>query len=95
MMLMHCSQAGETNWAFTNKSNVQLIKKPRIAGLFFGLLKMTAHQRSSQKFVYDDDTINVSMTFGISEYSSSDLSIDELIRRADVALYEGKEKGKD
>ena len=56
--------------------------------------KLRAHI-STQKFVYDDNTINVSMTFGISEYSSADLSIDELIRRADVALYEGKENGKD
>ena len=48
-----------------------------------------------QKFVYDNDTINVSMTFGVAEYSSAELSIDELIRRADVALYDGKERGKD
>ena len=56
--------------------------------------KLRAHI-SGQKFIYENDTINVSMTFGISEYSSPDLSIDELIRRADVALYDGKEKGKD
>ena len=56
--------------------------------------KLRAHI-SAQKFVYDDETINVSMTFGIAEYSSAELSIDELIRRADVALYEGKENGKD
>lgn len=49
---------------------------------------------STQTFVYDGDTIDVSMTFGISEYSSPDLSIDELIRRADVALYDGKKNGK-
>ena len=38
--------------------------------------KLRAHI-SNQKFVYDNETINVSMTFGISEYSSTELSIDE------------------
>lgn len=56
--------------------------------------KLRAHI-SAQTFVYENESINVSMTFGIAEYASVELSIDELIRRADVALYEGKEDGKD
>jgi diguanylate cyclase (GGDEF)-like protein len=49
---------------------------------------------SDQKYIYRDETIHVSMTFGISEYSSPDLSVDELIRHADIALYDGKNSGK-
>lgn len=49
---------------------------------------------NDQNFIYQDNTIHVSMTFGISEYSSTDLTINELISHADIALYDGKKNGK-
>ncbi len=41
----------------------------------------------------EDDIISVSLTFGIA---TSDIScdFDEIIRKADLALYQGKEQGR-
>lgn len=44
---------------------------------------------------YEDKTIHLTMTFGISCSRVSDDSIDDAIRRADTLLYEGKQSGRD
>lgn len=47
----------------------------------------------NQPFVYEGATFNLTMTFGIS-MSSENLSMKELIKMADRALYEGKQLGR-
>ena len=44
-------------------------------------------------FEYKDDKINITMTFGIAE-SGSESSVDDIIMKADNALYEGKRRGR-
>ena len=44
-------------------------------------------------FRYKDNEIKITLTFGVSTYNSH-LSLDEIIKQADDALYKGKEKGK-
>lgn len=43
---------------------------------------------------YDGDSISVSMTFGVAQYTPGDKNLDSVIRRADEALYEGKDDGR-
>lgn len=45
------------------------------------------------KFIYNDNIIPISITFGVSEYSN-DKSVDGCIKEADTALYRGKSKGR-
>jgi len=45
-------------------------------------------------FIYMDRDLNVTMTFGIAQLESSDENIDIIIKRADIALYKGKEQGR-
>ena len=47
-----------------------------------------------KKFMYKEKSLPLTMTFGISTYDEG-LEVDELIRRADLALYEGKSSGRD
>lgn len=42
---------------------------------------------------YKNDTINITMTFGVEEYKSKEL-VTELINRADDKLYQGKTSGR-
>lgn len=48
---------------------------------------------SNESFSFKDKTQNVTMTFGISQ-SIIDYSVDDTIKHADVALYKGKNSGK-
>lgn len=43
---------------------------------------------------YEENTIRLTMTFGISSSRTSDNSIDDAIRRADTLLYRGKQSGR-
>jgi len=45
-------------------------------------------------FIYNDNQMNVTMTFGVSVYASATKSIDQVINRADEYLYKGKRKGR-
>ena len=47
-----------------------------------------------KSFFWDETVITVSVTFGVSMIKNVD-TIDELINRADKALYQGKRSGKD
>jgi diguanylate cyclase (GGDEF)-like protein len=44
-------------------------------------------------FISNETKINLTMTFGISEFKKGD-SLDDVIKRADNALYEGKRAGR-
>ncbi|BBE30806.1 hypothetical protein OSSY52_09470 [Tepiditoga spiralis] len=48
-----------------------------------------------KNFIYRDKHLPLTMTFGISVYNDKNIEIDDLIRRADLALYEGKNSGRD
>jgi len=49
---------------------------------------------ANNEFIVDEKTtINISVTFGISVFDK-DMKIDEVIRKSDEALYQGKRKGK-
>ena len=45
-------------------------------------------------FKYKNTKLPVTMTFGLSIYQITDDNIDECVKRADKALYEGKHQGK-
>jgi len=45
-------------------------------------------------FNYKNKRLPVTMTFGLSIYQATDESIDKCIERADKALYDGKNRGK-
>jgi diguanylate cyclase (GGDEF)-like protein len=47
----------------------------------------------STPYLYNNNVINVTMTFGVSEYNKGD-TFDDLIKKADSALYTGKSRGK-
>ena len=47
----------------------------------------------SEKFVYNEQTMNVKISFGVCS-SGSELSMDELIKKADDNLYRAKEAGR-
>jgi diguanylate cyclase (GGDEF)-like protein len=42
----------------------------------------------------DEKSLSVTMSFGVAELISYDLNIDQLITRADEALYLSKKKGR-
>lgn len=48
---------------------------------------------STHDFNFNNSKINITMTFGISQYTEGD-TLDEVIKRADNALYEGKKAGR-
>ena len=48
----------------------------------------------STKFEYNDVTIPITMTFGLSVYKGASDDIEACIKRADQALYKGKYQGK-
>lgn len=48
-----------------------------------------------EKMIYfDEQYINVTMSFGIYCHSSKDIDITSAIKKADIALYESKDKGR-
>jgi diguanylate cyclase (GGDEF)-like protein len=53
-------------------------------------------QRSikSVRFPHDGETFNVTCSFGVSEWEAGD-TIDKMLRRADIAMYEAKRSGRD
>jgi len=51
------------------------------------------HSICSTPYLYNNNVINVTMTFGVSEYNKGD-TFDDLIKKADSALYTGKSRGK-
>ncbi len=48
---------------------------------------------AEKDFIYNDKKVKVTLTFGISEYSST-IGLDASINNADKALYKGKNTGK-
>lgn len=46
-----------------------------------------------ESYRFGEEDINLSSSFGIAQYKD-ELSIDELIKRADTALYKAKENGR-
>ncbi|NPA66632.1 MAG: GGDEF domain-containing protein, partial [Epsilonproteobacteria bacterium] len=50
-------------------------------------------QISANKLIYKGDTINVTASIGITKYNENDTP-ETLINRADIALYEAKNSGK-
>lgn len=44
---------------------------------------------------YNEQPINITMTFGISAYDDSCITMDDIIKNADIALYNGKNDGRD
>jgi len=61
-----------------------------------GAKKLTEKLREKMaecKFVSINSNLKVTMTFGLSEYDAAP-SIDSTIKKADIALYEGKNKGR-
>jgi len=45
-------------------------------------------------FIYNNKQLQITMTFGVSVYSSSTKSVEQVINRADEHLYKGKRKGR-
>ena len=59
------------------------------------LLACKLRQRISELVMGDDEkSLSVTMSFGVAELISYDLNIDQLITRADEALYLSKKKGR-
>lgn len=48
---------------------------------------------NSKKFIYEDNTIKISMTFGVSAIDNN-FNIKKIIEEADIALYNGKNNGR-
>ncbi len=44
--------------------------------------------------VHGDITLNLTASFGVAEYRTEDASLDALIKRADEAMYQAKQQGK-
>jgi diguanylate cyclase (GGDEF)-like protein len=44
--------------------------------------------------VYEHGTLNLTASFGVAEYRAEDASLDALIHRADEAMYQAKQQGK-
>ncbi|MCB1177507.1 MAG: GGDEF domain-containing protein [Leptospiraceae bacterium] len=49
---------------------------------------------SDYKFTLDNEVINVTASFGVSDNSQINISLDKMISRADKALYKAKMKGR-
>ena len=59
------------------------------------MLACKLRQRISELVMGDDEkSLSVTMSFGVAELISYDLNIDQLITRADEALYLSKKKGR-
>lgn len=53
-----------------------------------------ADEIKTMESVYEDRVLNVTMTFGVTD-GDTQANIDDIIKKADQALYEGKETGRD
>ena len=51
-------------------------------------------QVSKLKIIYKDKELSLTATIGISDYQNEKTLINELIEKADLAMYEGKSQGK-
>ena len=51
-------------------------------------------QVSKLKIIYKDKELSLTATIGISDYQNEKTLINELIEKADIAMYEGKSQGK-
>ncbi len=49
---------------------------------------------ASQAFIYKEQSLAITMTFGMSVFDDEAMEIDECINNADHALYAGKKRGK-
>ena len=53
-----------------------------------------ADEIKAMESVYEDRVLKVTMTFGVTD-GDTKANIDDIIKKADQALYEGKETGRD
>ncbi len=53
-----------------------------------------ADEIKGMESVYEDRVLKVTMTFGVTD-GDTQANIDDIIKKADQALYEGKETGRD
>ncbi len=50
---------------------------------------------AKEKFIFDESTvIKVTVSIGVATYGDDAVTIDELVRKADEALYQAKRTGK-
>jgi diguanylate cyclase (GGDEF)-like protein len=61
----------------------------------FPLNKLIEYIRRQEIKTKDGDIVRVTVSIGVSEYSENDKSINDIIKRADVALYAAKDNGRD
>lgn len=47
-----------------------------------------------EQFQFDEHTVKITPSIGISFYQGEECSADELIKQADVALYDAKKSGR-
>lgn len=59
-----------------------------------GFVKRIAEDIKTMESVYEDRVLKVTMTFGVTDGDAQE-NIDDVIKKADQALYEGKETGRD
>ncbi|MEA5509070.1 diguanylate cyclase [Crocosphaera sp. UHCC 0190] len=56
--------------------------------------KRVCHAVSQQGLQIQDKTVKITVSIGVSTFSHNDIRIDDVLKRADLALYEAKEKGR-
>jgi diguanylate cyclase (GGDEF)-like protein len=49
---------------------------------------------ATHSYRYKELTLSVTMTFGVSVFDNDDMTIDDVLKKADQALYRGKNRGK-
>jgi diguanylate cyclase (GGDEF)-like protein len=49
---------------------------------------------SNQSITFEDQQISITISIGVSSYDVGDKSIDSIIQRADQALYQAKNQGR-
>lgn len=52
------------------------------------------HKIETAVIIYNGISIPITMTFGLSQYNGAEDTIESCIKRADIALYTGKQQGK-
>jgi diguanylate cyclase (GGDEF)-like protein len=70
-----------------------LLTRTDINGGFTAVEKIRKKVESNV-FHYEGNNINVTMTFGLVEYNSSENDVETCIKKADLALYDGKHKSR-
>ena len=61
---------------------------------FYSLAERVRHEISEIPVCFEDDQIRTSVSIGIAEYQAGDKSIDDILCRADKALYQAKQTGR-